>query len=143
MNGSIDRVERAADGSVVIVDLKTGSRDHRGRTTIDAHPQLGAYQLAYAEGVLDEFLDELGEHHSGGAKLLYVKKGMRGKLLPRGRARRRSTTSSSRGSASASGRRRRAWRRPRSTASLELDALEFVRRGERAAAPGAGGVSSD
>jgi hypothetical protein len=47
---------------------------------IAAHPQLGAYQLAYAEGVLDPFLDELGAHHSGGAKLLFVKKGVRQKL---------------------------------------------------------------
>jgi superfamily I DNA/RNA helicase/RecB family exonuclease len=79
VNGSIDRVERAPDGSVVIVDLKTGSPVTR-QDDIDAHPQLGAYQLAYAEGVLDPFLDELGAHHSGGAKLLFVKKGVRRKL---------------------------------------------------------------
>jgi RecB family exonuclease len=78
LRGSIDRVERAPDGSVVIVDLKTGAAITK-QAEIDAHPQLGAYQLAYAEGVLDEFLDELGEHRSGGAKLLYVKKGIRGK----------------------------------------------------------------
>jgi RecB family exonuclease len=79
VNGSIDRVERGADGAVVIVDLKTGTA-LTGQDKIDAHPQLGAYQLAYAEGKLDELLDELGEHHSGGAKLLYVKKGLRSKL---------------------------------------------------------------
>ena len=79
VSGSIDRVERGPDGLVVIVDLKTGSAITR-QDQIDAHPQLGAYQLAYAEGVLDEFLDELGEHRSGGAKLLYVKKGLRSKL---------------------------------------------------------------
>jgi superfamily I DNA/RNA helicase/RecB family exonuclease len=83
VNGSIDRVERAADGSVVIVDLKTGSPITR-QDAIDAHPQLGAYQLAYAEGVLNEFLDELGQHSSGGAKLLYVKKGLRSKLYREG-----------------------------------------------------------
>jgi len=83
VNGSIDRVERDADGAVVIVDLKTGSAITR-QDQIDAHPQLGAYQLAYAEGVLDEFLDELGGHHSGGAKLLYVKKGLRSKLYREG-----------------------------------------------------------
>ncbi len=83
VNGSIDRVERGTDGAVVIVDLKTGSALTR-QDQIDAHPQLGAYQLAYAEGVLDEFLDELGGHHSGGAKLLYVKKGLRSKLYREG-----------------------------------------------------------
>jgi superfamily I DNA/RNA helicase/RecB family exonuclease len=83
VNGSIDRVERAADGTVVIVDLKTGNALTR-QDQIDAHPQLGAYQLAYAEGVLDEFLDELGEHRGGGAKLLYVKKGLRSKLYREG-----------------------------------------------------------
>jgi superfamily I DNA/RNA helicase/RecB family exonuclease len=83
VNGSIDRVERSADGSVVIVDLKTGS-PITAQAKIDEHPQLGAYQLAYAQGVLDEFLAELGEHHSGGAKLLYVKRGVRSKLYREG-----------------------------------------------------------
>jgi len=78
VSGSIDRVERASDGSVVIVDLKTGNAITK-QDAINQHPQLGAYQLAYAEGVLDPFLDELGEHHGGGAKLLYVKKGVGGK----------------------------------------------------------------
>ena len=79
VNGSIDRVERDAEGRVVIVDLKTGRPETR-QAEIDAHPQLGAYQLAYAEGVLDEFLAAHGEHRSGGAKLLFVKSGIRSKL---------------------------------------------------------------
>lgn len=79
VRGAIDRIERAADGSIVIVDLKTGAAITR-QDEIDAHPQLGAYQLAYASGALDPFLEELGAHHSGGAKLLYVKKGVRKKL---------------------------------------------------------------
>ena len=83
VNGSIDRVERARDGSVVIVDLKTGN-PITASAKVNAHPQLGAYQLAYAQGVLDEFLEELGEHSSGGAKLLYVKKGLKSKLYREG-----------------------------------------------------------
>ena len=83
VNGSIDRVERAGDGSVSIVDLKTGN-PITAQATIDAHPQLGVYQLAYAHGVLAEYLDDLGEHHAGGAKLLYVKKGVRSKLYREG-----------------------------------------------------------
>ena len=51
VNGSIDRVERSGDGSVVIVDLKTGSAITK-QEAIAAHPQLGVYQLAYAAGVL-------------------------------------------------------------------------------------------
>jgi superfamily I DNA/RNA helicase/RecB family exonuclease len=77
VSGSIDRVERDADGRVVIVDLKTG-RPITSPATIAAHPQLGAYQLAYAEGKFDEPLRGV-EHSSGGAKLLYVREGKDGR----------------------------------------------------------------
>lgn len=91
VSGSIDRVELAPDGGVEIVDLKTGSPIKAAE--VATHPQLGTYQLAYAEGVLDEALaEELdkkpklnGEHHSGGAKLLFVKKGVRGKSYTEGK----------------------------------------------------------
>jgi superfamily I DNA/RNA helicase/RecB family exonuclease len=83
VRGSIDRVERSPDGAVVIVDLKTGS-PITAQAAIDVHPQLGVYQLAYAQGVLDEFLEELGDHHPGGAKLLFVKKPFKGKLYREG-----------------------------------------------------------
>ena len=83
VNGSIDRVERGPNGEVVIVDLKTGSPNVRP-DYIDQHPQLAAYQLAYAEGVLNEYLDELGAHAPGGAKLLFVKKGVKKKLYREG-----------------------------------------------------------
>lgn len=78
VRGAIDRVERAPDGSVVIVDLKTGN-PITAQAKIDATAQLGAYQLAYREGLLDPVLDELGAHRAGGAKLLYVKSGVGGK----------------------------------------------------------------
>jgi superfamily I DNA/RNA helicase/RecB family exonuclease len=78
VSGSIDRVERSADGSVVIVDLKTGT-PVTTQSKIDEHPQLGAYQLAYAEGILDEPLAPHGPHSGGGAKLLFVKEGLGGR----------------------------------------------------------------
>lgn len=78
VNGSIDRIERSPDGEVVIVDLKTG-RPITSPTAVAAHPQLGAYQLAYAEGKFDEPLAVHGDHAPGGAKLLYVREGKDGK----------------------------------------------------------------
>ncbi|NEM90591.1 PD-(D/E)XK nuclease family protein [Galbitalea soli] len=78
VRGSIDRIERSPDGAIVIVDLKTGTPPAAAK--VAGHAQLGAYQLAYAEGVLDEYLAELGDHHAGGAKLLFVKQGERSKL---------------------------------------------------------------
>jgi superfamily I DNA/RNA helicase/RecB family exonuclease len=83
VRGTIDRVERAADGSVVIVDLKTGT-PVTNQAKIDATAQLGAYQLAYRAGVFDDVLADLGEHRPGGAKLLYVKSGVGGKRYREG-----------------------------------------------------------
>ena len=78
VRGSIDRVEVDSDGAVVIVDLKTGAPIPRQE--VAAHPQLAAYQLAYAEHALDEFLLGVPGHHAGGATLLFVKRGAGGKL---------------------------------------------------------------
>lgn len=83
LSGSIDRVELSRAGEVMIVDLKTGT-PLTSQSTIDEHPQLAAYQLAYAEGHLDDALAGRGEHRSGGAKLLFVKEGVRGKLYREG-----------------------------------------------------------
>lgn len=83
VRGSIDRVERADDGSVVIVDLKTGSPETK-QAVLNEHPQLLAYQLAYAEGLLDDALAPHGDHRPGGAKLLFVKEGVRGKSYREG-----------------------------------------------------------
>jgi hypothetical protein len=82
VRGSIDRVERAADSSVVIVDLKTG-RPITSPAAIASHPQLGAYQLAYSAGQFDEALGDV-PHSSGGAKLLYVREGKDGKRYREG-----------------------------------------------------------
>jgi superfamily I DNA/RNA helicase/RecB family exonuclease len=77
VRGSIDRVELTEDGAVVIVDLKTGTPARK--QDVPAHPQLAVYQLAYAEGALDEYLVAFGDHRAGGATLLFVKKGAEGK----------------------------------------------------------------
>lgn len=78
VRGTIDRVERSPGGEVVIVDLKTGT-PVTSQAKIDQVAQLGVYQLAYREGLLDDVLDDLGEHRAGGAKLLFVKSGVGGK----------------------------------------------------------------
>ncbi|MBS4729099.1 ATP-dependent helicase [Mycobacterium sp. SM1] len=65
LRGRIDRVERDGAGRLVVVDLKTGktpvSKDDAQR-----HPQLGAYQLAVAEGLL------AAGGEPGGARLVYL-----------------------------------------------------------------------
>ncbi len=83
VSGSIDRVELSPDGKVVIVDLKTG-KPETSQTVIDEFPQLAAYQLAYASGALDDVLDGISHHHAGGAKLVYVREGVRGKSYREG-----------------------------------------------------------
>src|SRR5690606_32689672 len=84
LSGSIDRVERDRDGKVVIVDLKTGSPITK-QQALDEHPQLSAYQLAYAEGILDDGLAPHGANEPGGARLLFVKEGVNGKRYREGR----------------------------------------------------------
>ncbi|MGB3483112.1 MAG: ATP-dependent DNA helicase [Mycobacterium sp.] len=67
VRGRVDRLERDAEGRLVVVDLKTGktpvSKDDAQR-----HAQLALYQLAIAEGVLPEGTDP------GGARLVYLGK---------------------------------------------------------------------
>ncbi|MFD1714245.1 PD-(D/E)XK nuclease family protein [Amnibacterium flavum] len=74
--GKIDRIEHTAAGSVVIVDLKTGTTFPRD-DELPTHAQLGLYQLAAVHGGI-EGMPEGAEF--GGAKLLFVSSGVRGKL---------------------------------------------------------------
>lgn len=74
LTGSIDRVERRADGSIVIIDLKTG-KTIPSDADIAQHAQLAAYQLALAEGAIENAVDA----ESGGAALLFVSSGTAGK----------------------------------------------------------------
>ena len=76
LRGSIDRVESYPDGTAVIVDLKTGKRDPSTDDGVADHPQLGAYQLAFASGAIEGLPEGI---LPGGAKLVIVSKGSRGK----------------------------------------------------------------
>ncbi|SFN48745.1 Superfamily I DNA or RNA helicase [Mycetocola miduiensis] len=75
LSGTIDRVERLPGGEIVIVDLKTG-KNAPPKAQVDENPQLGGYQLALAAGAIG---GTTPEDPSGGATLLYVSGGARGK----------------------------------------------------------------
>jgi RecB family exonuclease len=75
LRGTIDRVELYPDGSVVIVDLKTGKRAYTA-AEIGENPQLGAYQLAFDAGLIGGVPEGAA---AGGARLLIVSKASRGK----------------------------------------------------------------
>jgi len=81
VSGKIDRVERTPEGTIVIVDLKTGKTVPSAAKVAD-HAQLGAYQLALEHGAVAEAADagSASVSASGGAKLLFVSTGTRGKL---------------------------------------------------------------
>lgn len=68
VSGAVDRVELRADGTVVIVDLKTGKSEPQTDRSVAAHAQLAAYQLAYERGAIAG-----GGHPPGGAMLLVLR----------------------------------------------------------------------
>ena len=67
VRGRVDRLERDAEGRLVIVDVKTG-KSPVTKDQAQQHAQLGLYQLAVAEGALAE-----GDR-PGGGRLVYVAK---------------------------------------------------------------------
>jgi superfamily I DNA/RNA helicase/RecB family exonuclease len=67
ITGRVDRLERGADGSAIVVDLKTGST-RPSDDELDRHPQLGVYQLAVLLGAFED----LGMTEPGGAELVQV-----------------------------------------------------------------------
>ena len=69
ITGRVDRLERDADGSAIVVDLKTGS-SRPADDELDRNPQLGVYQLAVLLGAFEE----LGLTQPGGAELVQVGK---------------------------------------------------------------------
>jgi superfamily I DNA/RNA helicase/RecB family exonuclease len=67
ITGRVDRLERDADGTAIVVDLKTGS-SRPADEDLGRHPQLGVYQLAVLLGAFEE----LGLTQPGGAELVQV-----------------------------------------------------------------------
>ncbi|AJT41522.1 ATP-dependent helicase [Psychromicrobium lacuslunae] len=53
LKGKVDRLEIDAQGRLVIIDLKTGSRKPKA-DEVAQHPQLGAYQVAAAAGAFEQ-----------------------------------------------------------------------------------------
>ncbi|MFI8851531.1 ATP-dependent helicase [Streptomyces sp. NPDC053499] len=73
IRGSMDRVERDAQGRAYVVDFKTG----RSRPTgpeVERHPQLAVYQLAVREGAADALFDG-ARPEPGGAELVHLRLG--------------------------------------------------------------------
>lgn len=73
VRGSMDRVERDAQGRAYVVDFKTGKQKPTG-PEVARHPQLAVYQLAVREGAVD---DAFGGHtpEPGGAQLVHLRLG--------------------------------------------------------------------
>ncbi|MGB3829571.1 MAG: ATP-dependent DNA helicase [Ornithinimicrobium sp.] len=69
LNGRVDRLERTADGSFAVVDLKTGSAKPLA-ADIATHPQLAAYQVVVVEGGLSEVTGP--QARSAGAALAHL-----------------------------------------------------------------------
>jgi len=67
VRGRIDRLERDAEGRLVIVDVKTG-KSPVSKDDAQNHAQLAAYQLAVSEGLLEQGTEP------GGGKLVYIGK---------------------------------------------------------------------
>jgi superfamily I DNA/RNA helicase/RecB family exonuclease len=67
VRGRVDRVERDAEGRLVVVDVKTG-KSPVSKDDAQRHAQLAMYQLAISEGVVPE-----GDQ-AGGGRLVYLGK---------------------------------------------------------------------
>src|SRR6185437_10215767 len=67
VRGRVDRLERDAEGRLVVVDVKTG-KSPVSKDDAQRHAQLAMYQLAIAEGVVPQGAD------AGGGRLVYLGK---------------------------------------------------------------------
>jgi RecB family exonuclease len=73
IRGSMDRVETDAEGRAYVVDFKTG-KQAPSAADVARHPQLAVYQLAVAEGAVDDAFDGL-RPEPGGAELVQLRQG--------------------------------------------------------------------
>ncbi|MHA7959359.1 ATP-dependent helicase [Streptomyces sp. L500] len=73
IRGSMDRVEQDAQGRAYVVDFKTGKNAPSAKD-VERHPQLAVYQLAVAEGAVDDAFG--GDRpRPGGAELVHLRQG--------------------------------------------------------------------
>ncbi len=75
LSGYIDRVELTPEGTVVIMDLKTGKSEPQSDAGVLRNPQLAAYQLAFESGAIPA----AEGRPPGGAKLLVLRPTAKGK----------------------------------------------------------------
>jgi RecB family exonuclease len=71
IRGTVDRLERDAEGRLIVVDLKTG-KSAPAKAEVQRHAQLGVYQLAVEEGGFAGVAE--GATESGGAVLAQLGK---------------------------------------------------------------------
>ncbi|MEG3631813.1 ATP-dependent helicase [Streptomyces poriticola] len=73
IRGQMDRVETDGEGRAYVVDFKTG-KQAPSSAEVARHPQLAVYQLAVAQGAVDDAFD--GVHPAaGGAELVQLRQG--------------------------------------------------------------------
>ena len=70
VQGQVDRIEKYENGSIMVVDLKTGNTAPSEADTA-ANPQLALYQMALLEGGFED-IGKIGQEQLAGAKLLIV-----------------------------------------------------------------------
>ena len=70
VQGQVDRIEQNKNGSIMIVDLKTGSSTPSESDTA-TNPQLALYQMALLEGGFED-IGKISKEQLAGAKLLIV-----------------------------------------------------------------------
>lgn len=73
VRGSMDRVERDAQGRAYVVDFKTGKQTPTA-AEVARHPQLAVYQLALREGAVDDAFEGV-RPEAGGAELVQLRQG--------------------------------------------------------------------